>query len=269
LSISSQIAKFRALDKWFKTTQGEFAGDSFSSEIQRYTRLIKGDVILQLGAAGTSSWLKLFNGADQWTVSPDKANKRVDLQASINQLPLDRNSVDIVVLPFAMEAVNDKSSLIDELDRILKPMGFVIILGLNPWGLWGLASMMGRFSCYGDMKPILHSPLSINRLFIQRGYRQCVLDGFCYLPPVKTKYWIKRLNILNVAGKMLWPFPSSLYCYIAQKYEPGYPPLALETARSKNNFNGAWEPLVNFTSSATKNPVTHEVNFKGRLDCDV
>lgn len=47
---------------------------------------------------------------------------------SYTQLPLDRNSIDCVIVPFAMEAFSHQKNPIDEIDRVLKPMGYAIFL---------------------------------------------------------------------------------------------------------------------------------------------
>lgn len=248
LSTAQQIAKYRALDKWFKTNQGQLVSDAFVEELQLYKKLLKGHCLLQLGDCSNNRWLNLINTASCWMVSPDKANKGLDLVAETHHIPLERDSIDIVIVPLSMEVYSEKINLIDEIDRVLKPMGYVVVLGINPWGLWGLASKLRLFSCFGESQPFLHSPMRVNRQFNQRGYRQCVMEGFYFLPPLKSKRLTQRMHFLNVLGKMLWPFPSSFYCYIAQKFEEGYPPLPQEEPMLEKNFNPSWEPAINFDS---------------------
>ncbi len=55
-------------------------------------------------------------------------------------------------------------------------------------------------------------------MLTQRGFRQCTLSSFFYLPPVKNEYFIKKLEFFNEMGKMIWPFPAGFYCFVAQKY---------------------------------------------------
>lgn len=246
LSMTQQIAKYHALDKWFQTSEGKPVEEAILVELMRFSQLVAGKNMLQLGACGANSWLDIFKVASSWIVSPDRSGKSVDFVSFIDQLPLDRSSVDVVIAPLTLEAFAEKISLIDEIDRVLKPMGYVIIVGINPLGAWSLAARLGFFSCFGEQKPAIHSPFKMNRLFLQRGYRQCILKGFWYIPPFKNPQWIKRLNFLNEVGKILWPFPSGFYCYIAQKYETAYPNMAAELSEKSllKDYKSGLQPVV-------------------------
>ncbi|QDP72539.1 class I SAM-dependent methyltransferase [Legionella israelensis] len=255
LSIAQQIIKYRALDQWFQTPQGMCVEEAIAQELMRFNRLVRGKNLLQLGACGDNAWLDVFKPTSSWIVSPDKSNENVDFISLMNQLPLDRNCIDIVIAPLSMEACTEKNALIDEIDRILKPMGFIIMIGINPFGLWSLAAKLGFFSCFGEKKPIIHSPLKMNRLFLQRGYRQCTLKGFWYIPPFKNKQSIKRLSFLNEVGKMLWPFPAGFYFYIAQKYEAAHPDMAIELNEKSlvKDYKSGLQPVANLSSELPLN----------------
>lgn len=62
--------------------------------------------------------------------------QKSQIECALNQLPLDRNSIDCIIVPLTLETFGSSLSLIDEIDRVLSPMGFVILLGINPWSLW-------------------------------------------------------------------------------------------------------------------------------------
>jgi SAM-dependent methyltransferase len=64
------------------------------------------------------------------------------LLASAEQLPLQADSVDAFVLPHALEVASDPHQVLREVDRCLLPEGHVIILGLNPFGWWGLRRLL-------------------------------------------------------------------------------------------------------------------------------
>ncbi len=64
---------------------------------------------------------------------------RIDLA----QLPLATHSVDAIVLPHTLEFVASPHGLLREVDRVLTSRGQVVILGCNPWSLWGLREWVG------------------------------------------------------------------------------------------------------------------------------
>ena len=58
------------------------------------------------------------------------------------QLPLQADSIDAFVLPHTLEVVSDPHQVLREIDRCLLPEGHLIVLGLNPFGWWGLRRLL-------------------------------------------------------------------------------------------------------------------------------
>ncbi|MFT4057997.1 MAG: methyltransferase domain-containing protein [Legionella sp.] len=217
--IAQQIKQYRTLNKWFQTPLGLFAAHEFAVNLESVEELVRGDTLVQLGNCGENVWLKKLHFDHQWIVSPFTVLHKAQIESKLNHLPLNRNSVDCVLVPLTLEPFNYSLSLIDEIDRVLNPMGFVVFMCINPWSLWGAAIKLGRLHCYREHQVKMRSPFTLNRMFIQRGYQQILLSNFCYIPPINNPKWITRLTFLDEIGKMLWPFPSGFYCYIAQKYQ--------------------------------------------------
>jgi SAM-dependent methyltransferase len=55
------------------------------------------------------------------------------VQATAGSLPFATESIDTVVLPHVLEFVPDRHQVLREVERVLKPEGRLLILGLNPW----------------------------------------------------------------------------------------------------------------------------------------
>lgn len=225
LILDEQAAKYRALDNWFKTPQGARVGQAFAAELKAPSELFSGQRLLQLGSCGENLWLPVLRFRYKWMVSPCEESSRSALFASLTSLPLDRNSVDCVVSPMTFEAFEQDKNPLDEIDRVLKPMGYVVIFGVNPWSFWGAGVRWGSVPCFGRTKGTLTSSLTLKRALISRGYSQCMLTSFYYIPPVINKTLIHNFEFFNEMGKMIWPFPAGFYCFIAQKYQPASPSL--------------------------------------------
>lgn len=58
--------------------------------------------------------------------------------ADYGELPFASQSVDLVVMPHRLEDCADPHQLLREVDRVLRPEGHLVVLGINPWSLWGL-----------------------------------------------------------------------------------------------------------------------------------
>jgi hypothetical protein len=234
LNLNQQKTKYRALDDWFLTPQGRDVGASFAARLALVSEYVQGSRVLQLGACGHNAWLQELHLRRQWVASPC-----LDADASVitalNALPLDRRCVDCVVAPFALEAFGWDKNPLDEIDRILSPMGHVIFLGINPLSLWGLALRLGYLHDLGVHATALVSPLLLQQSLLRRGYRQCRLESFYYIPPLYNNAWIKRLAFLNEMGKMLALTPAGFYCLIMQKYQV-CPPNAMRRAKARRSI---------------------------------
>ena len=243
--IEQQIKQYRALNKWFQSPLGLFTAHEFLVNLESEQEYASGETLLQLGHCGDNLWLKKFKHTYKWIASPFPISNTIQLECSLNQLPLDRSSVDCVIAPLTLEPFASSFSLIDEIDRVLTPMGFVILLCINPWSLWGGALKSRLLCCYSNSKVTMRTPFTLNRIFIQRGYIQYSLRNFCYIPPVNSSSLIKKLTFLNEIGKMLWPFPSGFYCYIAQKYQIIEPSIKIKSIKEPiKDYEAPFQPVI-------------------------
>ena len=59
--------------------------------------------------------------------------------ARCHELPIATQSIDLVVLPHVLEFADEPHQILREVDRVLMPEGRLVIVGFNPWSLWGAA----------------------------------------------------------------------------------------------------------------------------------
>ncbi len=74
-------------------------------------------------------------------------------------LPFAANSLDLVVLPHALELSPDPHATLREVERVLVPEGRVVICGLNPTSLWGMRQRRAH----------LYRRLGFGELFLPEG----------------------------------------------------------------------------------------------------
>ena len=58
------------------------------------------------------------------------------IRARAFSLPIQTESIDLVILPHILEFDASRFQTMREVERILKPEGDLIVLSLNPWSLW-------------------------------------------------------------------------------------------------------------------------------------
>ena len=225
LNLDEQAIKYRAMEGWFKTPQGERVAHAFASELKEPSELFSGKRLLQLGTCGDSPWLSQLHFRHKWFATPYETSQKATLVTSLLALPIARSSIDCVIAPLTLEAFGRDKNPLDEIDRVLKPMGYVVFLGVNPCSFWGASLRWGGVDCFGESRGELCSSLSLKQAMLSRGYSQCMLSSFYYIPPVANKKLINHLEFFNEMGKMIWPFPAGFYCLIVQKYQPISPTL--------------------------------------------
>ena len=152
---------------------------------------------------------------------------RPALHCNFDALPFDASSLDLVVLPHALELARDPHRTLREVERVLVPEGRVLIIGFNPASLWGTRQGLGRMRRRLGLGPE-------HGLFLPRagefiGYRRLrdwlrllsfeVESGRfgCYIPPVTSARWLQRFAWMENAGDRWWPVFGALYYIVAVK----------------------------------------------------
>lgn len=212
--------RLQALDEWFSSPQGRHVREAFTAELSHLRGFLYGNRLIQLGYCSDENWLKVLNYHQRWVVTPHLKPEIINsLPASLLHLPLARNSVDCIVAPLTLNSYTRQQNPLDELDRILKPMGHVVFFGINPLSLWGIMLRLGKLACFGEWPAKPMPAFFLKRVMLHRGYVQSSFSNFYYIPPVSKEKWLHKLEILNELGKIIWPCPSVFYCLVMQKQE--------------------------------------------------
>ncbi len=139
-------------------------------------------------------------------------------------LPFQANSLDLVLLPHALELAADPHSTLREVERVLVPEGRVVICGLNPASLWGLRQRRAH----------LHHRFGLGKLFLPEagkfigywrlrdwlrllGFEVEVARFGCYRPASSSEKWLQTLAWMDRAGARWWPIFGALYFLVAVK----------------------------------------------------
>lgn len=84
--------------------------------------------------------LPVSPGLRQWQVGAGGA----DATARLEQLPLRRESVEVLILSHALELASEPLECLAEACQAVRADGRLLILTFNPLGLWGTARLWGR-----------------------------------------------------------------------------------------------------------------------------
>lgn len=152
----------------------------------------------------------------------------VALHCDFDALPFDGQSLDLVVLPHALELARDPHLALREVERVLRPEGRVVIVGFNPTSLWGLRQRLGhvrRRLGLGRKGVPLYLPSAGEFIGYRRLRDWLRLLSFeveagrfgCYRPPVRSDRWLSRWEWTERFGDRWWPVFGAVYSLTAVK----------------------------------------------------
>lgn len=148
----------------------------------------------------------------------------VSLYTHFSALPFPAQSLDLVLLPHALELSDDPHATLREVERTLVPEGKVVICGFNPVSLWGLRQTRGhiyrRLGWSSLYLPSAGEFIGVRRLrdwLNLLGFEVEVVQFGCYRPAVRSEAWLQRWEWMDHLGARWWPVLGSAYFLVAVK----------------------------------------------------
>lgn len=170
----------------------------------------------------------------------------LSLHCDFDALPFDSQSLDLVVLPHALELARDPHLALGEVQRVLRPEGRVVIVGFNPASLWSLRQRLSHLRLQVGLRRdrSLYLPNAGEFLAYRRLRDWLRLLSFeveagrfgCYRPPFRSERWLTRMKGLEETGHRWWPVFGAVYLLVAVKRVRGMRLVGLARApRAKAN----------------------------------
>lgn len=132
------------------------------------------------------------------------------LHADFRDLPIESNSVDLMVLPHTLEFSDHPHQIVREVARALRPEGQVVIAGFNPLSLWGLRRHFGRRDEFPWQGRFIHLP-RVKDWFALLGLEIVAGSMACYAPPCAEQKWLDRFAFMEKAGDRWWPIAGGVF----------------------------------------------------------
>lgn len=165
-----------------------------------------------------------WRAMDQIQAPSPGAGAAPHLLAHAVALPFPDNSLDLLLLPHALELSHDPHAALREVARVLVPEGRVIISGLNPISLWGLRQRRARLYQrwgWGDLYlPDVGEFIGCWRLRDWLRLLSFEVESVhfgCYRPAVCTNQWLERFSWMDKVGARCWPILGAAYFVVAVK----------------------------------------------------
>ncbi len=262
-------AQFIGLQAWLQSPAGQRALQWQQAQYDEVVADIFGYYAVQLGVPALDA-LRANRMTKRWLVA---GTHEVETEGPLPghtafacefaSLPLPAQSVDLLVLPHALELAADPHAALREAERVLVPEGRIIISGFNPVSLWGLrqwrAHLWQRVGWDDLFLPDTGEFIRYQRLrdWMRLLSFEVEVGRFgCYLPAVRSPAWIERLSWMDRVGARWWRPFGAVYFLVGVKRVRGVRLMTSAAWRRRRSLAGAPVPIANQTapmSAAQKN----------------
>lgn len=216
----------RRLRSWYGGDLGRLLLESERRELGVILPDLFGYYLVQVGSVmeeyllGSSLIRRhvVIDGDSPGELSGDDCHRASPVFGHARVLPLQGDSVDVVLMPHTLEFEEDPHAALREVDRVLVSEGHVVILGFNPWSLWGLWRL---FTWRRRLHPPWHGTYrSISRIkdwLALLGFDVIETRSCFFRPPIGHSGLLKRLRWMERVGWRWWPYRGGVYIIVAKK----------------------------------------------------
>lgn len=244
----AQINEIREqLCGWYDRSTGRMLSAMERERLDPIISTLFGYHALQVGCLFKDDLFSASRIPHRVLMDADKSSATdITLHAYPDSLPIAGDSVDLVLLPHTLEFERDPHQILREVDRVLIAEGHVVILGFNPWSIWGLLSFLARWRRHAS-PPWCARFISVTRIkdwLALLGFDVLEVRPFFYRPPLQHIGMMERLHFLEKLGARLWPRLGSVYVLVAKKRVTTLTPIKPRWRPRRSLIGTVVEPTV-------------------------
>ena len=134
----------RLVREWYRSAQGIAVLEAECAIVKPIISRLFGYHILQVGPNDEFSLIDESPVGHKIIFAPSWRRGIQNAVSDIEELPLETDSIDVVVVHHALDFTDDSHKLLREVTRVLRPGGHMLIVGFNPVSPWGFWRMFKR-----------------------------------------------------------------------------------------------------------------------------
>lgn len=204
---------------WLKLPLGQSLVQEEAKNIEPLIKTIFGFHLVFLGEAPLLQCISKSPIRNCVWIHPD-ATQREDCSSIISRqdkLPIMADEIDLIHLAHCLEFNTNPHEVLREAYAALKPEGYLILTGFNPWSLWGVWKIVFRY-----LKKMSWDAefISLGRLkdwLALLGFDMLQVKTCFFRPPLERTSWLEKFSWCEKPGKFLLPFCGASYIILAQK----------------------------------------------------
>jgi len=213
------IANRLQLRRWYQSALGQLVLEAEHGLLTTVLADLFGYYLVQIGCMVDEDLISASRVQRRFVADLDKEllTDRLAALAQPDQLPVASDSVDVVVLPHTLEFEPNPHELLREVDRILIPEGHVVILGFNPWSIWGCGKALPSRRRQAPWCGKYRAAARVKDWLSLLGFDIVKYEGYFFRPPLQSTAIMKRLAFLESSGARWWPVLSGAYLMVGRK----------------------------------------------------
>ncbi|MGD9109123.1 MAG: hypothetical protein PVI75_08210 [Gammaproteobacteria bacterium] len=213
--MSVQYQQFAA---WLRTSLGQNLLKIERRCLKPFWEYLRDDYLYTLGVRTQTPLTENSRVEKNIIIAPDKPiiGKHDIVNGAEDSLSILPESVDDIFLPHTLEFAADPYQTLREVDLALRLDGHVIIIGFNPWSMWGLR----RFFSFKKKAPwggVFRRSSQIKDWLKLLNFEIVRCQNFIYRPPIANQKIFRWLKFLEYFLKHLLPMFGGIYILIARK----------------------------------------------------
>ncbi|MDX1432397.1 MAG: methyltransferase domain-containing protein [Gammaproteobacteria bacterium] len=208
------------LHDWFSGIPGRLIVEAEVGLLDQALPNLFGFHLVQVGGLGDADLMSKSRILNRVVVSlaGDRDETRYPVvRGTATALPVESDSVDVVLLPHILEFESQPHEALRESARVLVPEGHVVICGFNPWsmlGCWKYLAGRNRAMPWGGH---FLRPTRLRDWLALLGF-DVLLQQVCFFkPPFTNEQLLRKLDVLDQAGARLLPYFGGAYILLARK----------------------------------------------------
>lgn len=212
----STLTRLERFDKWLDGSPGRQLAAVEARELPRLIPARYFPVAVQLGSAIPGVLERLNCGRRVTVVAPNGKPGAGVVASDFRALPFGQRSIDLALLPHTLDLVEDPHALLRELTQAMVPDGHIVIIGFQPFSLWGVRKWV---RIPGETIPWsghFFSTARIQDWLSLMGFRIRAGRMLMYRPPLTRPGLFERLSFMEKAGDRWWPMLGAVYIIHAQ-----------------------------------------------------
>lgn len=129
------------LESWYRTPPGNSLYRRLQDCLEPILETTFGYHLVQVGCSREQPLFCSSRIRHQLYIA-GAAGPGIGLLARADELPLESDSVDVLIAHHCLEFTAHPHAVLRELHRVLTPQGHLLLVGFNPWSLLGLAARL-------------------------------------------------------------------------------------------------------------------------------